>query len=125
MIFCAFIALLLGCKSSNDESVSSSKIIVIPEISDVGNKIGEHVEVEIYVENRGQEFRRIDLFKTSCECLEVAPRTLSLDPNSREKVRLKLDSSKLADFTGILSIRVEGVEQGRVLFLTILKVEIR
>ena len=65
-------------------------------------------EATFKVRNRGTAIVEVARFETSCPCIRVSPRSISLRPRESAEIKVTFDPSKEPEFQGSLEVVVEG-----------------
>ncbi len=80
---------------------------------------------EIVIANPGAKAVVVERIESSCECLTVDPPALRLGPGESSVLRVVFDSSREADFRGELGVEVTGRAGDRVVFRTVVELEVK
>ncbi len=74
--------------------------------------------------NRGSRPILVQRIETSCPCLTIEPRSLTVGSGEKQVLGLAFDPSGDLDFRGGLAIEVTGFAGGAVAFQTLVKLEV-
>lgn len=102
---------LSGCSDSAARTTNSRSFpIVLASSADFGfivSKNGDRNRI-VKVRNNSEDAVQISNWTTSCECLSIHPRRLSLAPLESAFVILRYDTEKEPEFVGDLLVSVEA-----------------
>jgi hypothetical protein len=103
-----------GCNGSSETQVINVNPagVSAPAKIDLGVlPPGGHLTRNIMVRNESEIDGHIVDFQSSCECVSLAPSTITLKPGQRELCELTADLKDESSFTGLLSIEIDGVDK--------------
>lgn len=108
----ATLFMLSGCRETDREDVKTEPPLVLDSSTDLGCVVSESEPAFrlVRVRNSTETVLHVSRWSVSCECLEIEPPSIDLQPGGSSYVRLVFDPAKEGnEFVGDLLISVDAL----------------